>query len=381
MQIISGVHFNFSFPETFWDALYGEQDEQARQDAKSDAYFALIRNYYRFGWMIPYFFGASPALCGSFIQGRETDLPFEKIGGTLYLPKSTSLRLSDLGYTNSAQSVLKIGFNSIDQYLDGLSDAIRHPSEEFAKIGVKVDGEYRQLNSNILQIENELYAPIRPKRVSKSGEKPSDALRRGGVEYIEVRSLDVNPFSAVGLNEDQVRFLDLFLTWAALSDSDPMDNCELECWRDNWNKVIVSGREKGLMLQIGCQGERLSLQDWAHRVFVELRQIAQQMDMTAGGSAYQDVCNQLETWIDNPELTISGQLLELTKELGGLGKVGCTLGMKYRDENLAHGYQYYSQDTMETEVASSVEKQKQAEQSDTLSFDDFLEDYFAYLKQ
>ncbi|MDG2664800.1 glutamate--cysteine ligase, partial [Vibrio parahaemolyticus] len=293
MQIISGVHFNFSFPETFWDALYGEQDEQARQDAKSDAYFALIRNYYRFGWMIPYFFGASPALCGSFIQGRETDLPFEKIGGTLYLPKSTSLRLSDLGYTNSAQSVLKIGFNSIDQYLDGLSDAIRHPSEEFAKIGVKVDGEYRQLNSNILQIENELYAPIRPKRVSKSGEKPSDALRRGGVEYIEVRSLDVNPFSAVGLNEEQVRFLDLFLTWAALSDSDPMDNCELECWRDNWNKVIVSGREKGLMLQIGCQGERLSLQDWAHRVFVELRQIAQQMDMTAGGSAYQDVCNQL----------------------------------------------------------------------------------------
>ncbi|MDF4886675.1 glutamate--cysteine ligase, partial [Vibrio parahaemolyticus] len=222
---------------------------------------------------------------------------------------------SDLGYTNSAQSVLKIGFNSIDQYLDGLSDAIRHPSEEFAKIGVKVDGEYRQLNSNILQIENELYAPIRPKRVSKSGEKPSDALRRGGVEYIEVRSLDVNPFSAVGLNEEQVRFLELFLTWAALSDSDPMDNCELECWRDNWNKVIVSGREKGLMLQIGCQGERLSLQDWAHRVFVELRQIAQQMDMTAGGSAYQDVCNQLETWIDNPELTISGQLLELTKEL------------------------------------------------------------------
>lgn len=212
--------------------------------------------------MIPYFFGASPALCGSFIQGRETDLPFEKIGGTLYLPKATSLRLSDLGYTNSAQSVLKIGFNSIDQYLEGLSDAIRRPSEEFAEIGVKVDGEYRQLNSNILQIENELYAPIRPKRVTKSGEKPSEALKRGGVEYIEVRSLDVNPFSAVGVSEEQVRFLDLFLTWAALSDSDPMDNCELECWRDNWNKVIVSGREKGLMLQIGCQGERLSLQDW-----------------------------------------------------------------------------------------------------------------------
>ncbi|MEF1310849.1 glutamate--cysteine ligase [Vibrio mytili] len=380
MQIISGVHFNFSFPESFWDALYGEQDEASRQEAKSAAYFALIRNYYRFGWLIPYFFGASPALCGSFIQGRETDLPFESIGGTLYLPKSTSLRLSDLGYTNNAQSKLKIGFNSIEQYLEGLNDAIHRPSEEFAKIGVKVDGEYRQLNSNILQIENELYAPIRPKRVAKSGEKPSEALKRAGVEYIEVRSLDVNPFSPVGVTEEQVRFLDMFLTWAALSDSEPMNNSDLACWRDNWNKVVVSGREKGLMLQIGCQGERLSLQEWAKRVFVELRQIAIKMDASVGGHAYQDVCDKLATWIDEPELTISGQLLALTKELGGLGKVGCSLGMKYREENLAHMYQYYSQDVMETEVVTSVEKQKQSEQSDTLSFDDFLQDYFAYLK-
>ncbi|MGR5456718.1 glutamate--cysteine ligase, partial [Vibrio alfacsensis] len=94
MQIISGVHFNFSFPESFWDALFGEQDEKARQDAKSEAYFGLIRNYYRFGWLIPYFFGASPAICSSFLQGKETKLPFEKVGGTLYLPKATSLRLS-----------------------------------------------------------------------------------------------------------------------------------------------------------------------------------------------------------------------------------------------------------------------------------------------
>ncbi len=380
MQIISGVHFNFSFPESFWDVLYGEQEEEARQETKSAAYFALIRNYYRFGWMIPYFFGASPALCGSFIQGRETALPFENLGGTLYLPKSTSLRLSDLGYTNNAQSALKIGFNSIDEYLEGLSDAIRRPSEAFAKIGVKVDGEYRQLNSNILQIENELYAPIRPKRVAKSGEKPSEALKRSGVEYIEVRSLDVNPFSPVGITEEQVRFLDLFLTWAALSDSDPMDNCELECWRDNWNKVIVSGREKGLMLQIGCQGERLSLQDWAHRVFTDLRQIAQSMDASLGSHAYQEVCDKLANWIDNPELTTSGQLLDLTKELGGLGKVGCSLGMKHRETNLNHGYQYYSQDLMEREAVDSIEKQAQAEQSDVLSFDEFLEDYFAYLK-
>lgn len=295
MQIISGVHFNFSFPESFWDALFGEQEESARQASKSAAYFGVIRNYYRFGWLIPYLFGASPALCSSFLQGRKTDLPFESIGKTLYLPYATSLRLSDLGYTNSAQSVLQIGFNSIEQYLQGLNEAIRTPSAEFAKLGVKVEGEYRQLNSNVLQIENELYAPIRPKRVTQSGERPSQALARAGVEYIEVRSLDVNPFSPIGINEDQVRFLDLFLAWTALSDSDPMDGCELACWRDNWRKVVLEGRKPGLELQIGCHGEVLTLQAWAKRVFADLRVIAETMDAALGGDAYQAVCAKLET--------------------------------------------------------------------------------------
>ncbi len=379
MQIISGVHFNFSFPESFWEQLFGEQSDQARQDAKSDAYFGLIRNYYRFGWLIPYFFGASPALCSSFIQGRETKLPFENIGQTLYLPQATSLRLSDLGYTNSAQSVLKIGFNSIDEYLSGLNEAIRTPSEEFAEIGVKVDDEYRQLNSNVLQIENELYAPIRPKRVAKDGEKPSEALARGGVEYIEVRSLDVNPYSSVGVTEDQIRFLDLFLAWATLSDSEPMDFCEQACWRENWNKVIVEGRKPGLELQIGCKGETLSLQDWAKRVFVELIQVAEVMDAANGGEAYQAVCYKLLSWIDDPELTISGQLLDDTKRLGGLGKVGCEFGKQYREKHLNHQYHTYSAEMMENEVIRSKAQQADLEASDTQSFDEFLTDYFAYL--
>ncbi len=380
MQIISGVHFNFSFPESFWDALFGEQEESVRQASKSAAYFGVIRNYYRFGWLIPYLFGASPALCSSFLQGRKTDLPFESIGKTLYLPYATSLRLSDLGYTNSAQSVLQIGFNSIEQYLQGLNEAIRTPSAEFAKLGVKVEGEYRQLNSNVLQIENELYAPIRPKRVTQSGERPSQALARAGVEYIEVRSLDVNPFSPIGISEDQVRFLDLFLAWTALSDSDPMDGCELACWRDNWRKVVLEGRKPGLELQIGCHGEVLTLQAWAKRVFADLRVIAETMDAALGGDAYQAVCAKLETWIENPELTLSAQILAEIKQHGGLGKTGCALGNEYRAVNLQHQYQFYSQDEMEQEVRRSTQAQADIEAKETLNFDAYLMQYFAYLQ-
>ncbi len=381
MQIISGVHFNFSFPESYWDSLYGEQNEQQRADTKSEDYFALIRNYYRYGWIIPYLFGASPALCPSFLQGREIGLDFEKIGKTLYLPYATALRLSDLGYTNSAQSDLHIGFNGLQEYLDGLNSAMHKPSERFAKLGVKVDGEHRQLNSNVLQIENELYAPIRPKRVAKDGEKPSEALKRGGVEYIEVRSLDVNPFSSIGVSKEQVLFLDLFVTWCGLKESAPMKEGDLECWRNNWNNVILEGRKPGLEFKLCCDQAPNSLVHWGKLMFAQLQEIAIEMDKAHGGNDYQSVCQTLSSWIDDPELTISGRLLNNIRQAGGIGKVGCQLGEQYRDELLAHQYQVYNQQMMEAEVVRSRQAQQEIENADQLSFDDFLADYFSYLGQ
>ncbi|CAM2842395.1 glutamate--cysteine ligase [Vibrio rarus] len=380
MQVISGVHFNFSFPESFWDSLFGEQDDTQRQAAKSDAYFGVIRNYYRFGWLIPYFFGASPAICHTFLQGRETSLPFENLNGSLYLPYATSLRLSDLGYTNSEQSDLKISFNSVEEYLQGLNRAIRTPSENFSKIGIEEEGQLKQLNSNVLQIENELYAPIRPKRVAKSGEKPSEALERDGVEYIEVRALDVNPFTPVGISERQIRFLDVFLTWCALSESEPMDDCELNCWKHNWNSVITEGRRKGVSLTIGCDGEKLTLQQWVHRIFDQFEQIAKVMDEANNGHDYQDVCNELRQWIDEPELTLSGKMLAQVKELGGNGRFGMHLGTQYQEQYNQHQYSVYSAAVMDKEVSDSVVKQQKIEAADTLGFEQYLKEYFAYLK-
>lgn len=380
MQIISGVHFNFSFPESFWDQLLGEQNEQHRQLAKSDAYFGLIRNYYRCGWMIPYFFGASPALSKSFLKGKQVSLAFEELGDTLFLPDATSLRLSDLGYTNTEQSALKIGFNSIDEYLEGLNVAIHTPSAKFAQIGIKENDEYRQLNSNVLQIENELYAPIRPKRVARSGEKPSEALANGGVEYIEVRSLDVNPYSPVGICEDQIRFLDLFLTWCVLSESKPMSHCEQSCCHENWNKVVLQGRKPNLALQIGCRGEVLSLQSWAKQVFVELTQIAEVMDGANQEGEYLTLCRKLSSWIDNPEQTISGQLMTDIQRLGGLERVGSEFGEQYQQAHLNHQYRIYNEDLMGREVVRSIAAQAQSESEDNQSFEAFLAHYFAYLR-
>ena len=207
MQVIAGVHFNFSMPDSFWNEwLSLQQPECCQCKLISDSYMGLIRNVYRFGWLIPYLFGASPALCSSFLQGRDTGLPFERVGkGTLYLPYATSLRLSDLGYTNKSQASLNISHNNLPDYLTSVRRALDTKDEAFAAMGIKVGDEYRQLNDHVLQLENELYAPIRPKRTPRSGERAVVALERRGIDYIELRTLDINPFTPFGVERIDIQ--------------------------------------------------------------------------------------------------------------------------------------------------------------------------------
>ncbi|MGL5048313.1 MAG: glutamate--cysteine ligase, partial [Shewanella sp.] len=304
MQIISGVHFNFSVSQALWQSLYELSDKQLSiDDFMSESYFGLIRNYRRLVWVLPYLFGASPALCHSFIKDQKTDLKFEKTGrGTLYLPYATSLRMSDLGYTNKEQEQLNISYNSLPEYLAGVNAATKMPSANFANIGVKVDSEYRQLNANVLQIENEFYSPIRAKRVTRSGEKPSEALARGGVEYIEVRALDVNPFSPIGIEATQVRFLDLFLLYCLLTPSPKSDVSEETRLSSNLNAVVLEGRKPGLEL-FTADGPCL-LKSWLEELFDGLQPLAILLDGEA--TDYQVALAHWRKAVEDPNLTLSG---------------------------------------------------------------------------
>lgn len=373
MQVISGVHYNFSLPLSFWQAWADVKDEKSGQEAISEGYLRLIRNYYRFGWIIPYLFGASPAICSSFLQGKETKLPFEHTDkGMLYLPYATSLRLSDLGYTNKSQSGLGITFNNLPDYVTALKAAIKTPSEEYARMGVKDEQDnWLQLNTNVLQIENELYAPIRPKRVTRSGENPSDALLRGGIEYIEVRSLDINPFSPIGVDENQVRFLDLFLIWCTLADAPEMSSDELLCTRTNWNRVILEGRKPGLKLGMGCGEAEHLLADVGKTLFKDLRRVAETLDSQQGNHLYQEVCDRLVASFDDPDLTYSARFLSTLKE-NGIAGTGLAMAEQYRHQLADEQLEILTEDKFEQEAVRSNEKQQEIEDSDTLSFDEFL---------
>ena len=388
MQVISGIHFNFSFSQEFWQIQQNIHQQcnpevainQPLDDFISERYFSILRNYKRFCWLIPYLYGSSPTICGSFLQGKQQSLPFKKSPfGALYLEHATSLRMSDLGYTSSEQSELKICYNNLEGYVEGVQKAIKLKSKDFANIGIKVDGKYQQLNDNVLQIENELYAPIRPKRVAKSGEKPSVALGERGVEYIEVRALDVNPFSDTGISLEQVHFLDIFITFCAFIDNKEFD-CEAQKTHElNMNDVVLRGRDPELLLSdINPQGdvELKSVATWGNELFTQMQSVAELLDQAYQSNDYSKAIIRERAKINDSSLTPSAQLVAIIQEQS-LSEYALDKATEYQKSAKTRDYQYYSHTFFKDSVPVSHQKQADIELSDELDFDAFLVDYFA----
>ncbi|MDV6317082.1 glutamate--cysteine ligase [Idiomarina sp. HP20-50] len=382
MQVIAGVHYNFSVSDAMWKELASIEDVRNDQDFRTERYFALIRNFKRIAWVIPYLFGASPALCKSFFSQTNNEAilqtwNFDTVGkGTVYLPYGTSLRMSDLGYTNKEQATLKITYNSLQEYVAGLRRAITTPSQQFSKIGVKVGDDYRQLNDNILQIENEFYSPIRPKQTARDGETPSQALERGGIEYVEIRALDVNPFSDVGITAQQMHFLDLMLLYCLLQSSDEMSWEQQQQADKNFTKVVMQGRDPRLSLQ--QNGNERLMADWLEELFADFTPLAKALDESAKDKRYQNHLADLYEWVLNPESTLSGQILQLLKEEDrDNSSLGMQLAKQYRAELNNRSLSYYEEKNFaDWALESERAFEDRYEQDNNVDFDTFLANYF-----
>ena len=375
MQAIAGVHFNYSVPVSAWPGLHAAEGSTLPLDQFiSERYFGLIRNFQRVGWLIPYLFGASPAICKSFTGGEPGG--FEEFDrGTFFKPYATALRMSDIGYKNSHQANLGISYNSLDEYVAGLTRAIDTPAAEYESFGVCVDGEYRQLSANILQIENEYYSFIRPKQIAESGEKPTLALSRRGVRYVEVRALDVSVHDPAGVSADALKFIEALLLYCLLSPSDPIDEVTRQQIESNQTAVAINGRDPQLVLQNGDQ--QVTLREWGRELLATLQPICMSLD-AAGEGGYSHALMLQMAKMEDAELTPSARILT---------------DMRVRDESF---YQfalrrskewagYFSDQTLSPELAAefkqkaelSLRQQADLEAQPQLPFDQYLQNYFA----
>ncbi len=375
MQTISGIHYNFSVPEAFWPVLADAYGEANDRDFRTRCYFALIRNFRRYSWLLLYLFGASPVLCKSFIKDRPHRLQaFDE--GSLYLPHATCLRMGRLGYQSDAQSALHISYNSLGQYTRSMREALTRPYPPYQKIGVKVTGEYRQLNTALLQIENEFYGTIRPKQPVQPEERPLHALTARGVEYVEVRCLDLNPFLHVGIDVPQMRFLDTFLLYCLLAASPPDSERESRMIRDNQLRVVEEGRRSDLTLT--RSSGTVSRADWSREILDGCRSLAELLDRVHGGSHYQHAWAEQRQKAERPELTPSARMLEVMSTQGiPFFRFAMNQSIAHKGYFNEHPLLPDALERFEAGARDSLEAQARIEADDDVPFDVFLERYLA----
>jgi glutamate--cysteine ligase len=374
MQAIAGIHFNYSFSLEFWQS-YRELISPKDTDSKGFMdihYMGLTRNVLRYGWLIPYLFGASATVCKSFMHDYHEHNLEEFDDNTLYLPYATSLRMGDIGYQNSQEDEkgVKANYNSLCHYIYSLRAAMKTNCEDFEKIGVKKNGEYQQLNTNILQIANEYYSSVRPKPILGANDRPLRALNNNGIGYIEVRSLDINPMLEVGIDKQQIEFLEAFLLFCLLEDSPAISSSELVEIDSNALLVAHQGRKPGLML--GHNGEDVLLSAWGESLFGGIKQCSKLLS-----SAHQESVESISARIKNPDLTPSAIMLnEMSHQEIGFFEFTNQFSRKYKIQNQEKTFDKASFHKLDELAINSIKEQLEAESNDVISFDQFLEDYF-----
>ncbi len=369
MQMIAGLHYNFSLPDAAWP-LPGYRDA-------SEAYFALIRNFRRHAWLLLYLFGASPAVCASFVEGRRHALE-ELAPGTLYLPHATSLRMGRLGYLSEAQDSLAVSYNSLESYTACLDDVLTRPYPPYAAIGIREGNEYKQLATSLLQIENEFYSTIRPKRVIRPGERPLHALRERGVEYVEVRAMDLDPFSPIGINAGTVRFLDIFLLHCLLTDSPPDTREELQAVGQNKLRAASRGREPGLRLD--RQGDMVELRDWGAQVLAGCEPVAQALDRAHAGAAYREALAAAVRAVDDPAPLPSARVLAEMRERheNSYSRFGLARSLEHAKTLRSEPLPAEVEARFVRLAEESIRKQKEIEAADKVPFETYRQKYLSH---
>lgn len=377
MQLIAGVHFNFSLTESFWPVLQTlEGSQQAPQDFINTRYFDLIRNSQRMGWLVPYLFGASPAVCKSFLLGGSTTLA-EFDESTYYEPYATSLRMGDIGYQNNKEneSGIKACYKNVDSYISSLLWAINTPYEGYEKFGLLKNGKYQQLNTNILQIENEYYSTIRPKQLLQGNEKPTTALRKRGVKYVELRSLDVNAYDPLGVNESQLYFLEAFLLFCLLHDSPVIELPERREVDHNEMLTAHQGRKPGLKLS--RNGKNHTLKNWAMEIMQEMAGICELLDADNPEKPYTSSLKKQTERVSHPDMTPSARMLDdMRQDSESFHRFAERMSRQhfhyYKNLKLAPEQEQFYID----EARNSKLRQIEIESADNLSFEEYLAEYF-----
>ncbi len=382
MQLIAGMHFNYSIGETLFKHYADVLGREYNQTFVNQRYMNMVRNIRKYAWLTAYLFGHSPAVDKSFFGNRPHRLQvFDN--ETLYLPFATSLRMSDIGYQNKTGHL--VSANTLAQYVRDLSAAVMTPNPNYAAKGLKDnEGNYQQISTHLLQIENEYYTAVRPKQLMNSGEAPAKALYERGIAYVELRTLDINCFERTGISQNQLDFLELFMVFCLFTEAPAFSTENEDDAKNNLAKTSCCGRDPELKLK---DGEReLSIPDWGSEILTAMRPIAEAMDSEKHRPHYVSILERELTVINNPSLTPSARIMAILKgEATGkpmtYHQFITDLSLRHARESRDVGLTPAELAKVERDARISLEKERLlVKKSQSMPFEDYLAAYFSQLE-
>ncbi|EGT5620117.1 bifunctional glutamate--cysteine ligase GshA/glutathione synthetase GshB [Clostridium perfringens] len=286
-QVISGIHYNFSFKEEFIKLLYKElKVEKDFREFKDDIYLRMARNFQKYHWLLIYLTGASPVFHESYIE--EIKEEGEKLGeDSYYIKDDTSLRNSSYGYKNKKDYY--ISYNSIEEYASDIKNLVK-------------DKEIQSIK--------EYYNPIRLK--SLGSEDMLESLLHKGIDYLEVRLLDLDPLSIQGVSKETLYLVHLFMIYTLLKENKEITYKDQEEFFKNHDMVALKGRNEEAVIYEN--GVPVLLKDKGREILSEMDEIVE--ILFSNNEEFKNVIKRALEKINNPHDTISEKLIKDIKEEG-----------------------------------------------------------------
>lgn len=285
-QLVSGVHYNFSFRDEFIEKLYKLQDrKESIREFKNDLYFKIGRNFLKYKWFLNYLTGASPVFHKSYVEKCRNSS--ENLNGDdFYFKGVGSLRNSRCGYRNEEDFF--VSYNSLEEYIKDIRKLI---------------------NDKCIQQAKEYYSSIRFK--SKEAGDMLDNLEENGVRYIEIRLLDLDPTTKFGISKNSLYLIHLY-TLFCLFKEDEKYTLEVhnECI-ENDNRAIKNSEESTLIIN----GKETTVKEAGLKIIDEMEKIKTvAFDNTEYEEVFSRILKKSRLRFEDSNATIASRLIQGIKE-------------------------------------------------------------------
>ena len=296
-QMVSGIHYNFQLDADLIQTLFKAQSEyQSAVEFQNDLYLKMAKNFLRYQWILLYLLSATPIVDKNYFKGGISPLtPNQYV---------RSLRSSQYGYVNAPEII--VSYDSVEKYVETLEHWV-------------TEGK--------LIAEKEFYSNVRLRGAKKARE-----FLDNGIQYLEFRLFDLNPFEPYGINLEDAKFIHHFILLMIWMD-ETADQQAVELGKSRLAEVAWEDPRSQTAYR--AEGETI-----LNQLLIMLEQIGAEAEIA------RIVKDKLAQFIE-PEQTLCGRLVNAIEQAGGYQRLGAELAIRNKQQAFERFYALSAFDNME----------------------------------